>query len=143
MLRVIFTIALAALFLMTVGLGGAIAVPYNNPQAYYITLECENGDEIEVLVAGGNPAFLTQTERLVGKVFTFEILVDDEVVFEETHGDQGKKQGLQDRLNTCTTEIELSGDELAEIRELFDLSGNEDIKAVLTVQAFQTPARKF
>lgn len=140
--RIIFTTLLAAVFVLILGVGTAMAVPEKNPQAMTLTLESEEGGTIEVLVAAGNPAFINQTERLIGKVFTFQILVDGKVVFEET-GDRGKKKGLQDRLTTYTTEIQLAEDEIQGILELtgLELTGNEEITTVLTVQAMKTPAK--
>jgi hypothetical protein len=141
MLRAIFTLTLSVLLLLTLGLSAALAVPEKNPQAMNLTLECEEGGTVEVLVAAGNVAFVNQTERLIGQIFTFDLFVDGEFVFGETHGDRGKKKGLQDRLTTCTTEIQFSEEELAEIREILELEGDEEITAVLTVQVF-SPGKK-
>jgi hypothetical protein len=143
MRRVMFAILLAVLLVLTMGLGAALAVPEKHPEAMILTLECEDGGSYEVLVAGGNVAFLNKTERLIGKVFTFELFVDGQSVFEEVHGGKGKRQGLQDRLTTCTTPIQFSEAELAEIREFLGLTGDEEITAVLTVETMKVPAKKF
>jgi hypothetical protein len=126
MRRMTLTTLLAALLLMTMGMGAALAAPVNNPYADQLTLEC-NGDTIDVVVARGNPAFVVgSTDRLIPHEFNFEIVVvvdgDEYPLAEETHSvGNGKKTGLEERLVTCTFSFEIPVEFLSpEERALLD-----------------------
>jgi hypothetical protein len=154
MRRMTFATLLAALLLLTMGMGGVLAAPVNNPHAEQITVIC-NGDEIDVWVARGNPAFVVgSTQRLIPHEFHIEwvVMVDseEEPLFEETHPiGQGKKKGLQDRLITCEFVIDLvllvgdlSPEEQALLAE-YDFGPDDivNIKGYSTVRVMPTPAR--
>jgi hypothetical protein len=156
MRRMTLTTLLAALLLMTMGMGAALAAPVNNPYADQLTLEC-NGDTIDVVVARGNPAFVVgSTDRLIPHEFNFEFVAviagDEYTVAEESHPiGKGKKTGLEDRLVTCTFSFEipvefLSPEDRALLDALLEEEGFEieDVDAIIgygSVKGMYAPPR--
>jgi len=133
---------LAAMLLMTMSVAAVGAAPVNNPFAFFFTLECSNGETFDVVVARGNPAHVLDTnQRIIPQHFTFQLVVDDEVVFEDEEGvGKGKKRGLQDRLVTCTAQLTIPEEEIAFIEEELgiDLTGTDAFFRIV-IQAMITP----
>jgi hypothetical protein len=136
---------LGVILLLVVSAGSVFALPVNNPHAEFHTLECDDGESYDIVVTFGNPGhILGSTAKLIPHRFTFALVLDDEIVFEESEGvGQGKKKGLQDRLITCTLQFELTDEDIEAVEaELgIDLSDAESVHFLLTVEAHKTPAR--
>lgn len=153
MRRMTLASLLAALLAMTMGIGGALAAPEKSPYADWITLDCE-GETIEVVTASGNPAFVVDsTDRLIPYEWHFEFVAvagEDEIpLFEETYPvGKGQKKGLQDRMITCTYELEIAIEDLSPEERAFleETSGLdlEDVDAIIgygSVKGVYAPPR--
>ncbi len=143
MKRITLAGLLAALLLLTTGLGAALALPVNNPGAEFFTLDCDDGESYDIVVTPGNPGHILDTNsKLIPHRFTIALIVDGEELFSESEGvGQGEKRGLKDRLLTCTLEFHPDEQEIQEIEaELgLDLSGS-DVIVQLSVEVMKTPA---
>jgi hypothetical protein len=154
MKRTVLVSLLAVLLVLTAGVGVAGAAPVNNPHAEPFTLVCA-GEELEVVVARGNPAFAVgSTKRLIPHEFTFhvDVVVDGErsTIFSESEPiGKGKKVGLQDRLVECEVEFLVLAEDIPEEEKQFfleetgvDLDEVDEIYGRLEVKVMMTPAGK-
>ncbi len=108
---------LSCVLLAVFGVSAVFAAPTNNPHAEFFTLECSDGETYDVVVTPGNPGhILDSTSNLIPQRFTFQLTVDGEILFEETETvGKGNKKGMQDRLISCSLELELTDEEIEEL----------------------------
>jgi len=97
-----------AMVLVALGSGVAAADPVNSKKAEYFDLTCDNGQEFTVVATGGNLAHIVDTTGNIirtSDTVTATDPVTGEVLFSETHTNKGNRDGLDDDLVTCSTEL--------------------------------------
>jgi hypothetical protein len=151
MRRMTFATLLAALLIMTMGMGGAIAAPENNPRANWIELNCDDEVNFEAVITGRGAGFVVDsTQRLIPHEFRWMLWVDDEPVAGVTGGNivgKGNKQGLQGRLIECEQIIPLDAENFTDEdwellkREGVDVDKAEKFELRQTITLMVTPAR--
>jgi hypothetical protein len=129
--RTVLSLALALVLALGLVVPAA-ADPIRNPNAEQFHITC--GDEHwDIVVTNGVPGhILGSTGMLIAHSFTFAGTITPEVGdpfwIEETETiGQGQKRGLQDRLMTCTIEVQ------------FEEPGFGTFEGTITVQAMLTP----
>ena len=91
--------------------GTASADPVNSPKAPIVTLDCDNGEEVKVTFLLNNSAIFNVVDTTGSFVITEgTIKITDLTTGEEFGGPftvgQGKREGQEDSLTTCTTTFE-------------------------------------
>jgi hypothetical protein len=106
-MRRIISVFVAAMIMVLLGVGVALADPINSKKAFTFTVNCE-GEVFEVVepFGAGGPLFSLEDKRhMVVKEFTATV-VDPETgeVLDTVTVTGGKMVGLQGDLRTCTRE---------------------------------------
>ena len=110
MRRLVLLLAAMALALM-VASGVAFADPVNSPKAPIVTLDCDNGEEVKVTFLLNNSAIFNVVDTTGSFVITEGTIKITDLTTGEVFGGpftfgQGKREGQEDSLTTCTTTFE-------------------------------------